>query len=130
MIIKKINEKLRQIPKMYYYVPPCPECGSRRTGRYLRKPYFPDAGAEKYMIRQCLENGELVKLVKWVPQKNAYCEDCGHEWEQEIHTAMVSTEKIQEEIAARGTDILLSEYNKINPKKKKTILGKVFGFFP
>ena len=99
-------------PKPYYYVEPCPRCGSRRTGRYMRMP-ITSAG---YTMESSIKAGELIKFVQHVPRKNLYCADCGHEWPGIVRTRLLSEAKIQEERKARGTDIL---YNKIMERKER-----------
>lgn len=81
-------------------------------------------------MEHSLMNGELIRFVPWPPEKNAYCEECGHEWAQDVRVSWVLPERITEEIRERGTDDAYAKYNAENPKKKKTILGKICGFLP
>lgn len=90
-----------RIPAVYYYVPPCPVCGSRKTGRYVRQPLT--TGDMLYVERESLRNGELVRFAVHIPEKNAYCDDCGHEWECRIRAHLMPREKIIEEQTARDS---------------------------
>ena len=129
--MKKFSLKdLHDLPKMYYNVPPCPQCGSRRTGRYLRKPISIDPEDERSMVEKCLKHGELIRFSWMVPIRNAYCEDCGHEWAQNIRVELVSPERIMEEAAARGTMEELERYSENHKKRKKSVFGRIFGYLP
>ena len=98
---------------IYYFVPPCPKCGSRKTGRYIRSPLT----GEGYTKEASLKNGELVRFSFEVPVNNGYCMSCGYEWPVRVETKLWSYTKIREEQIARGTDIL---YEKILSKKTKS----------
>lgn len=114
---------------IYYYVPPCPKCGSRRTGRYMRQPrVFP--GDQWYVQTESLGSGELVRFAKRVPDNNCYCEDCGNEWHHLVTSRFMTEAEIQEEKKARCTNERYYRYLEENPKKKKTIFGKIFSFLP
>ena len=115
-------------PQIYYYVPACPECGSKRTGRYIRLPL--GQGNARYVEEESLKHGELVRFAVKVPQKNAYCEECGNEWHQEVHAVLVTGKELGEESAARGANARYAEFLKTHPAKRKTIFGKIFGFLP
>lgn len=117
-----------EIKYIYYYVPPCPKCGSRRTGRYLKEPKLP--ADIRYTMVESLKNGELVRMSYKVPENNAYCEDCGYEWPETIMAGFYTAQQINEEMQARGTVEAYSDYVEKHPKKRKTILGKICGFFP
>ena len=41
--------------KIYYYIPTCPDCGSRRTGKYVKEPS--SAETAQYIMRQSLRHG-------------------------------------------------------------------------
>lgn len=85
--------------QIYYYVPPCPVCGSRRTGRYLRTPFMD----HDYTYLDSLKNGELVRFSDQIPDDNCYCADCGHRWHKVINPVFISTDQKEEEKIARGT---------------------------
>ena len=119
---------LERVPQIYYYVPPCPACLSRKTGRYVRQPLM--TGDMRYVEKESLRNGELVRFAGRIPEKNAYCEDCGHEWACSISVRLMSREKIMEEQAARGTDAKYAECLERHPGRRKSIFGRIFGFLP
>lgn len=116
-----LNLKMR---KKYYYVQRCPECKSRVTGQYLKRPkYEVDAN---YMIRESLKHGELITLVDEIPRNNCYCEDCGHEWRYRVEGLLISPERYHEEGEVRGARKRLIEFDKEHPRRKgffKTALG-------
>lgn len=115
-----------KIPTIYYYVPPCPVCKSRRTGRYIKEPFTEED--KSYAVRESLKHGELVRICPSVPIKNAYCEDCGHEWPAHIYARLWDREKVREEMEARNTIKEYAQYQKDNPRKKRTLIGKITGF--
>ncbi len=112
---------------LYYYVPPCPMCGSRRTGRYVIEPR--NAQDARYTMEQSLAHGELIRFCARDPFRNCYCEDCGYEWPANIHGTWVDGNRVAEEMDARDTVARYAAFEEENPKKKKTIFGKIFGFF-
>lgn len=111
---------------LYYYIPPCPVCGSRRTGRYVRRP-FSGAG---YMMEKSLKAGELIRFRSKEPEKNAYCEKCGHEWPCLVETKFLTKEEMLDEQEARGT---IEPYEQIQERKQmqnfesRGFLGRLFG---
>lgn len=82
------------------------------------------------MEEESLMHGELIRFARKVPDKNAYCEDCGYEWPCEVHAQLMPAEKVEEEIEARGTSQRYARFVEENPKKKKTVFGKIFSFLP
>ncbi len=119
---------LEKIPHIYYYVPPCPECGSRKTGRYVRKPLT--SADAWYVETQSLQNGELIRFAKNVPFENAYCEDCGNKWHVLVRACLKTAAEIQDEIEVRGSKEQYEQYIAENPKKKKSFMGKICGLLP
>lgn len=117
------------VPKrLYYRVPPCPECGSRKTGRYMKKPRSVEDMV--YVQSQSLANGELIRFVPREPIKNCYCEDCGYEWGHTVHGEWLPDSVIEAEIEARETRERYLEFQEKYPMKKKSFLGKIFGLLP
>lgn len=84
---------------LYYYVPPCPQCGSRKTGRYVRTPLT----GSGYMKEESLKNGELIRFEAEEPVNNGFCVSCGHEWPVHVETKFWSYARIHEEQLVRGT---------------------------
>lgn len=106
----------------YYYMPPCPQCGSEVTGRYLKKPFM----NSDYTMIESLKNGELIRFCKKVPDKNAYCEDCGFTWHELPRFVWLTSEEKDGEVARRGAEKKLAEYVKDRRLDQKP---KVRGFF-
>ena len=113
----------------YYYVPPCPKCGSRKTGRYMRMP-FTGSG---YTKEDSLKNGEWVRFAKEEPINNCFCMTCGMQWPGKVRLKWWPFERIQEEIKARETEPaykqMLAEKGKKNPspwdfiaKRRQTLM--------
>lgn len=117
-----------KIRHLYYYVPPCPKCGSRITGRYVKQPH--NQGDAEYMQRESLKHGELIRFVPSEPIKNCYCEECGHEWGHTVRSYFITKERMEEEIEARDTRSLYMEFNEKYPRKKKSFFGRIFGLLP
>ena len=113
----------------HYYVPPCPECGSKCTGRYIRKPLM-DAW---YTEEQSLKNAEIVRFVQKEPIKNLFCVDCGFEWGKMIGITWVTQEELEQERRERGTKEAYEELHSQNQdtlkQKRKKPGRRVFRFF-
>ena len=110
--------------KKYHYVPPCPRCGSLKTGRYicLADTY---SGIERIIGRN-YQKGELTKIIHGFDNyemPNLYCEECGIEWRGRVEELPLTNSRIIEESKKRGitnqtcTDML--NYKKIVKQKKK-----------
>ena len=113
-----------RIPHIYYYVPPCPVCGSRKTGRYVRQPLT--TGDMLYVERESLRNGELVRFAVHIPEKNAYCDECGYEWGCSIRARLMPRERIIEEQAARDSAAMYAACLGRSPVKK-SFLKRITG---
>ena len=85
----------------YKFVEPCPVCGSRCTGRFVKEP-MREKDME-YIELQSLRHGEIVRFVYRVPDDNCFCVDCGHKWPSFPRTVFLTKEEILGEIEARGT---------------------------
>lgn len=125
MNIKRIFKKIIRVP--YYYVPPCPSCGSRATGRYLKSHRAPD---DEYIADASLKNGEVVILRPEVPGNNAFCLTCGCEWPEYVEARFMTLEKIDEEKAARSTKEIMAheKEEKKGMKKKRGVFHTVTRF--
>ncbi len=84
----------------YHFVPPCPRCGSYHTGRYVKTS---DPKVDKLYISKA-NKGELVKGVNpYIPlEYNAYCEECGSEWNAVIENRIRTPEMVLIEKQRRG----------------------------
>lgn len=84
---------------LYYYVRPCPKCGSHRTGHYMRNSVF----GSTYSITSSLQHGEWVRLADGDPINNCFCLDCGYEWPDIVETRFLDDDALQKEKQERGT---------------------------
>lgn len=109
----------------YYYVPPCPNCQSRKTGRYVKNPVVKqDKG---YIFEESLKNGEIVEETDIVPVENAFCCDCGYEWSCYIETIWLTPQEILKQKRARGIEGLSEELeNEKREERKKEPFAKKF----
>lgn len=90
--------------KLYYYVPPCPLCGSPVTGRYVKLHRDVDT---EWQINESLRHGELIKALNEVPIRNCFCINCGYEWNYDAKAIFISQNELNEEKKKRHTiDIL------------------------
>lgn len=110
---------------IYYYVPRCPECGSRLTGKYVKEPRRLEDAV--FIMKESLKNGELITFVPNVPYENCYCEECNHEWHYEVTGKWIPKTRIEEEKKVRKTLERYIAYNEKYPKRKKSLLKKIFG---
>ena len=94
---------------IYYYIPACPECGSKRTGRYVRQPS--GYTGQAYELEESLRHGELIQYDTAKAARNtAYCEECGHEWICRAKVKyFVPASYIQKQIRERIPDVSLPE---------------------
>lgn len=130
---KDFVSKLKRIIKVpYYYVPPCPECRSPRTGRFMK---FHSSVNDKYSSKMSLKNGELINFTNRVdPNRQFFCLDCGCEWSEYSSIRWLTLEELDEEKKKRGTDELLDNFienehkEKEQPKKGGIILNAMKGF--
>lgn len=123
-MINLLNQIKNLIKKPYYYVPPCPFCGSERTGRYIKSHLTNDS---EWIFRESLKNGELVIEVPEVTRNNAFCIDCQFSWPQYIETRYLSLSEIQMESEKRGTRaVFIEETEKMKERRKKENIFKRF----
>lgn len=124
MKIKELLKKIIRVP--YYYVPPCPFCGSKMTGRYLKSHWAAD---DEYVADTSLKNGELVVFRPEIPSKNVFCVNCGHDWTEYIESRFMTLEEIDKEKAARSTnEIRAQEREEKKGKKKRGVLHTIARF--
>ena len=118
-----------KLPALYYYIPPCPVCGSNRTGRYVKRPILHSEKDLRYLIEESLSHGELIRICEKEPIENAYCEECGHEWPEHVYARLWDTERIEEQKKLRGTAKKYAKFQSENPRQKKTLIKKIIGLF-
>lgn len=104
-ILNVKNFFLNLIRKPYYYVPPCPCCNSRMTGRFVKSHGY---SRDEWVEKESLKHGELVTEKLIIPKKNAFCVECGFSWTCDVKIKFFSLSKIMEEAEARGTYEILS----------------------
>ena len=110
------------LPRIYYYVPPCPKCNSVITGRYIKSKNVAD---DTWTIKEGLKNGEIIKAVPVVGKNNCFCFECGHEWKDYVDGKILKSNEIAKEAAARHTFEFLEDILKEEGVSSK----KSFGFF-
>lgn len=102
--MKNPLKKIIRLP--YYYVPPCPVCGSYITGHFMKSHRKTDY---EWQIDESLSNGEIVDFKSNVGNINAFCVSCGYEWSEIIELKFFTLERIEEEKERRGTSVLLTQ---------------------
>ena len=106
----------KYIKKPYYYVPPCPSCGSMKTGHYVKEVNLDPS----FAARESLKNGELAIPVREIPYENVFCLDCGFSWHHTVSMRWMSLADIEEQKISRDT---ASFYNSME-LKDKTFFGR------
>lgn len=108
-----------RIKKPVYYVPSCPSCGSKMTGRFIRlpvtMPFVPDQGDAHYILEQSVLHGERIRFRSRIPQNNCFCVACGYTWQAPITEKWMTKGEIAKEIKERG---LSKEYAFIKKQKE------------
>ena len=111
----------------YKYIPPCPRCGSRCTGRYIKEPLT--QSDMEYIELQSFKHGEIIRFLSKEPVDNAFCVDCGYRWGCSARTIYLTKEEIALEIEERGTEEAykelkeeISEKELISGNRKKSFL--------
>lgn len=116
----------KYIRKPYYYVPPCPVCGNKATGRFVKEHRESDT---KWIILETLKNGELAKPVKMLPEyNNAFCLNCGKMWFTNIELKFLTLNEIAREKKARHTEEIIISMEAEEKKKKPGIIGHIQNF--
>lgn len=118
-ILKKISEfnMSKVFHKFYYYVPPCPKCNSKITGRFMKE--LPSAYDNDWRMRECLSNGEIIAAKKTLKgNENCFCVKCGHTYPAIVSLKFMSKYKIEQEKEDRKTDIILYNYEKKNEDRE------------
>ncbi len=113
----------------YYYVPPCPACGNRMTGRFVKAHRAPDA---EYIENMSLKNGELTMVYPPGGKYNCFCALCGFTWNSPIYAKWFTLNEIGEEKIARNIDRILREKKNDEiekHKRRKPIISTIAGFF-
>ena len=92
------------IPTLYIYVPPCPACGSPRTGRYVRMTPL----TEEYTLLEALRYGEIIRPAgdRKHLEGDFFCVSCGNIWRGKAEKRRLSALEAARERKLRGTDEL------------------------
>lgn len=114
--IAKFNlRKLLRSP--YYYVPPCPKCQSRITGRFMRR--LTSSYETNWRIEESLKHGEIVANASDAKDGQCFCVSCGYIWNGIVSLKLWTLDRISEEKEARKTDTILDNMHEENPKNNK-----------
>ena len=105
--------------RRYTYVPPCPCCGSRATGRFVKQKMLNKNN--KWIMEESLKHGELISLVPDVGRDTAFCFECGYVWPARIQNVWLTTAELAEERNVRGTNQL---YEALDMRDEKSSLLK------
>lgn len=90
--------------KQYFYVPPCPHCGSKKTGYVLNNFDTINVDIETEKIKRLL-NGELVELHNFISDEfTLFCDECGIEWHGQPEIKYLTMQEIEEQKMLRGID--------------------------
>ena len=125
--LKEISRKIKIYP--HYSVPPCPSCGSYRTGYFVRKSK--NEKNNQFIIDSALKNGELVSLTT-EDGDDFFCVDCDYTWPGILEMKLTNKETLERESELRGSGALWEEIKKEReakeeeaaPKKKRSIFKK------
>lgn len=122
-ISKFLHDSVEKIKSPYYYVPPCPQCGSRATGRFIKSR---GGRQDEWTVMESLKHGELVSPEAEIDSRfTTYCATCGFMWNGKVEIKWLSPSELEDEKIARGTrDIMNFRFqqdaeNPDNVKKKK-----------
>ncbi len=117
-----LNNALPQnniIKKLYYMVPPCPNCGNFHTGRFFKKKK--KQYENEWIVKEGLKNGEIMAEIDNIdPENNVFCMDCGFTWSCEVESLRLSSESIEKQKMMRGTNAILAAIEKGEEEEKQT----------
>lgn len=129
-LIKKKNpfRKLKKIIKVPHYdVPPCPNCGSIRTGRFVK---YHSSDNDDYITKTSLKNGEIIKFVEEVdPDHDLFCSDCGFTWSEYVPVKWISLDDVKTAKYERGTQPILEDMVAEEKEEKKHEKKGIFRSF-
>ena len=95
VLMQKIKDLYRnKLKKPYYYVPPCPNCGSLITGRFVKARNDYDAD---WLIDESLRHGEIVSPVPDVLSENCFCCDCNQTFTGIVKMQWMSLDELDEQ---------------------------------
>ena len=108
----------KHVKTPYYYVPPCPECGSKMTGRFIS--HFTEYD-DRWSVVNGLKHGEIIgfKGEEIKDEHTAFCVECNHTWLEYIPLRMYSQTAIQKEKEIRHTNELWEDITEEIKAEKK-----------
>lgn len=83
---------MKFLKKKYVYVPPCPKCGSFKTGFYVL-----GINPNQREIKRHLKNGEYIDFSFDVSDTNCFCIDCGISWFTPLKIKYLDKQELEEE---------------------------------
>lgn len=116
------------IPKLRYDVPDCPSCKSPMTGHFVKyhKHY------SEWMIKDALQNGEIISLTSDEKDDNLFCSECGFTWYEPLPIKIHSLSYIEKERIRKHTGELLTAFEEEEKEKGKNnnsgIASKIIEF--
>ena len=114
----------KKIRKPYYYVPKCPKCGSRVTGRFVRARNDNDA---EWLIDESLRNGEIVSPMPKVLSENCFCCECNATFKADTELRWLNLDELDKEKIDRNIyDIWLERRNASDERAKEPVLKRVW----
>ena len=116
-IIKYIRSHIR-VP--YYYVRPCPVCGSEMTGRIMRSS---NSTTELWQRIEALKSGELIRHTPVKTKDNTFCLSCNFEWAGRIPLRFITMEEREKEKEKRMTKYILAYAMEEDRKNKDGLSG-------
>ncbi len=119
--LDKINNTIK---RPYYYVPPCPSCGSPMTGRIIKRGKEADVD---WAVVTALKNGEIIVPVDDPGIENACCLECDFAWSVPIEMSFETSEYISRQKDIRHTRDLLDDKMKGVREAKKNEKGLFLG---
>ena len=109
-LVKSRNpfRKLKKIIRVPHYdIPPCPYCGSIRTGRIVK---YHSNDNDDYITKSALKNGEIIKFAEEVdPDHDLFCSDCGFTWSEYVPLKWISLDDVKKAKYDRGTQPILED---------------------
>ncbi len=101
------NKYFKKAKKMYYLVPPCPNCGSYVTGRFFK--IKSNEYNNQWIIKEGLKNGEIMAPAEKIDDENVFCMACGNTWYHNISSSWFTYEQVEMQKDMRGTRQMLRE---------------------
>ena len=125
--LSSVNDIFRnQIKRPYYYVPPCPYCGSLVTGRFMKARNDYDAD---WMIDESLRHGEIISPVPNVLSENCFCCECNSTYTGIVEFKLFSADELDEQKFNRNINDIWQARNAEKAQKQETVTTKLINKF-